>query len=103
MEPGPVPEPVEPEPVEPEHFVPGRRHDEARSRQRGERRFDALSLLTGVVALIGAALYALDSMAEANVDELVVVASLWIGLAAVGLVRSAIGLIKRLRGPLPSR
>jgi hypothetical protein len=60
-------------------------------------RTDRLSLLVGVVALIGAGLTLLDAAGAVQVDEVVTVTSLWIGLAVVGLVRSAVRLQQRLR------
>lgn len=58
--------------------------------------FDRPAMFMGVVALIASGLYFLDLAGAVEVDELVVVVSLWIGLAAVALVRSGLKLQHRL-------
>lgn len=62
-----------------------------------ERRVDRLSLLVGVLAVVGAVLVLLDRAGWVRVDELVVLASFWIALGGAGLVRSALRLRQRLR------
>ena len=64
--------------------------------------FDKLSMTTGVLALTGSGLYFLDHSGAAQIDEVVAVGSLWVGLALVALVRSGVKLRQRLRsGPAP--
>ena len=58
--------------------------------------FDRPAMFMGVVALIASGLYFLDLAGAVEVDELVVAVSLWVGLAAVALVRSGIKLQKRI-------
>ncbi len=56
------------------------------------RKVDRFSLLVGVTALVGAALVLLDRSGRVQVDEVVVLASFWIALGVVGLVRSVLRL-----------
>ena len=58
--------------------------------------FDRPAMFMGVVALIASGLYFLDLAGAVDVDELVIAVSLWIGVAAVALVRSGIKLQQRL-------
>lgn len=62
-----------------------------------ERRFDYLSFLVGLAAVLGAGLYLLDDSGAVQVDELVAVATLWIALGTVGLVRTAQRFVSRRR------
>ncbi|MFN2536610.1 MAG: hypothetical protein ABR549_00480 [Mycobacteriales bacterium] len=62
----------------------------------GHRLFDKPAMLMGVVALIASGLYFLDLAGGVEVDELVTLVSLWVGLALVGLVRSVLRLRQRL-------
>lgn len=62
-----------------------------------ERRFDLLSFLVGVSALIGAGLALLAHSGAVEVDEVVVAAALLVGLGATGLVRSALRLRAQAR------
>jgi hypothetical protein len=61
-----------------------------------ERRFDTLSFVAGILALIGAGLFLLDDSGALRVDEAVTVAALLLALGAVGLVRS-VGRLARVR------
>lgn len=58
--------------------------------------FDKPAMIAGVLALIGSGLFFLDRSGAVEVDEIVAVASLWVGLALVGLVRSGMRLRHRL-------
>jgi hypothetical protein len=58
--------------------------------------FDKPAMLMGVVALICSGLYFLNLAGAVEVDEVVTVVSLWVGLALVGLVRSGLRLQHRL-------
>jgi hypothetical protein len=64
-------------------------------------RFDKLSMLVGVVALISSGLFFLNRSDAVHVDEVVAIASIWVGLAAVGLVRAALRLRTRMRPSAP--
>lgn len=64
-----------------------------------DRLFDKLSMSTGVLALIGSGLFFLDHYGSVDVDEVVALASLWVGMALVALVRSGVKLQKRLSAP----
>lgn len=58
--------------------------------------FDKPAMLMGVVALICSGLYFLDLSGAIDVDEVVLLVSIWVGLALVGLVRSGLRLQHRL-------
>lgn len=62
------------------------------------RSFDKPAMLMGVVALVVSALYFLDLSGVVQVDEVVTVVTLWIALAAVGLLRAGLRLRERLSG-----
>jgi uncharacterized membrane protein len=64
---------------------------------------DTLSLLAGVTAVVAAGLTLLSQAGAADIDEAVAVASIWIALALVGVLRAGVRLTRRLRGPEPSR
>ena len=64
-------------------------------------RFDKLSMLVGVVALISCGLFFLDRSGAVQVDEVVTIASIWVGLAAVALVGAALRLRTRMRQSAP--
>jgi cysteine sulfinate desulfinase/cysteine desulfurase-like protein len=54
------------------------------------------SLLTGLLAVTGAGLYALDGSGAVNVDEAVTLASLLVLVGAAGVTRSVTALLHRL-------
>ena len=58
--------------------------------------FDKPAMIAGVLALTGSGLFFLDRSGAVDVDEVVAVVSLWVGLALVGLVRSGLRLQQRL-------
>jgi hypothetical protein len=59
---------------------------------------DRSALVMGVLALVAAGLYFVDLSGAAQVDEVVAGVTLWVVLAAVLLVRSAVRLRQRLSG-----
>jgi hypothetical protein len=59
---------------------------------------DRPALVMGVLALVAAGLYFVDLSGAAQVDEVVAGVTLWVALAAVLLVRSAVRLRQRLSG-----
>jgi hypothetical protein len=61
-----------------------------------DQSFDKPAMIAGVLALIGSGLFFLDRAGAVEVDEVVAVVSLWVGLALVGLVRSGLKLRERL-------
>jgi hypothetical protein len=64
-------------------------------------RFDKLSMLVGVVALISSGLFFLDRSGAVQVDEVITVASIWVGLAVVWLGRAALRLRAWMRPSAP--
>jgi hypothetical protein len=61
-----------------------------------EKSFDKLSMTTGVLALTGTGLFFLDHSGAVQVDEVVALASLWVGMALVALARSAVKLQQKI-------
>lgn len=62
------------------------------------RTFDTPAMLMGVVALVASALSFLDLGGVVDVDEVVAAVTLWIALAAVGLLRAVLRLTARASG-----
>jgi hypothetical protein len=65
-----------------------------------QQHFDKPAMLAGVVALIASGLYFLDLSGAADVDAVVAVVAMWVGLALVGVVRGVLRLRDRSR-PAP--
>ena len=65
---------------------------------RQNRPVNLPSLLVGLLSLAAAALYLLDSSGAVRVDEAVALATLWIVVGAVALVRSVRRLVTRRPG-----
>ncbi|MCU1601915.1 MAG: hypothetical protein JWO22_2624 [Frankiales bacterium] len=59
---------------------------------------DRPALVMGVVALVASGLYFADLSGTVEVDEVVAAVTLWVALAGVLLVRSAVRLRQRLSG-----
>lgn len=57
---------------------------------------DRPALVMGVIALVASGLYFVDLSGAADVDEVVAVVTLWVAIAVVLLVRSAVRLRQRL-------